>query len=277
MSSEGSPEAAALAARQHLGVGESARIDDIVRLVEEEAGIPVVLAKLPDGGPEGVYTRVRSKPFIFVNSASAPVRQRFTLAHELGHHWLGHKEVWDQEIHFADRDPNEVAANRFAAEFLVPRAAIHWWLGKQGDPDINLEILVRLAHHFRVSCEMARYRLENARRLQGQRQIAELDGAIADRDHRRLQLQLGLTEPEDSIALAADADVRVPDRMKANILWAVAQGLVEPDLAARRLRISEQQVADELRRQGVDAESGVREEPGLASEEWTIPPVPTRS
>jgi Zn-dependent peptidase ImmA (M78 family) len=60
------------------------------------------------------------------------VRQRFTIAHELGHHFLDHlpdtahvhvdrgNVILYRSSHRVDIDPQEVAANRFAAELLMP-------------------------------------------------------------------------------------------------------------------------------------------------------------
>ena len=68
---------------------------------------------------------------IGVNSHHAPTRQRFTIAHEIGHYLLGKDE---DQLH-VDRgfdlklrdltartgtDATEIKANRFAAELLMP-------------------------------------------------------------------------------------------------------------------------------------------------------------
>jgi Zn-dependent peptidase ImmA (M78 family) len=258
------PEQAANAARQDLRVGDS-RLDDLLALVEESAGIPVIVAKMP-GGPEGVYTRARGVAFILINSDGFIVeRQRFTLAHELGHHWLGHVEIWDQEIRRNDKRPKEKDANSFASEFLVPRAAVDWWFSAHDDPEIDLETLVRFAHYFRVSCPMARYRLENTKRLTGQRQIKELDEAIAAKTHRILSLRLGLMTTRDSLALASTQSVRVPQKMKANILWALSQGQISKELAVMRLRLTPGQLADELQREAAESKNELRDDSAVAS------------
>ncbi len=69
-------------------------------------------------------------------------RRRFTLAHEIGHHVLpGQQEIampclagridsWQQAL-----DPDERAANRFAAEILMPRHAIREWLDSEPSLD----------------------------------------------------------------------------------------------------------------------------------------------
>src|SRR3712207_7408724 len=59
------------------------------------------------------------------NGREATTRQRFTLAHELGHVRCGHAPAVDVDTiaDLANRtDPLEVQANAFAAELLLPRA-----------------------------------------------------------------------------------------------------------------------------------------------------------
>lgn len=57
----------------------------------------------------------------------APVRQRFTVAHELGHYALNHGSAFrDDASSFSsgNRDPKERQANQFAAELLMPKDAL---------------------------------------------------------------------------------------------------------------------------------------------------------
>src|SRR4051795_5094926 len=98
---------------------------------------------------------------LFVNGAHAAVRQRFTLAHEFGHRRLGHASVVDRpaDVFGAQHDPAEVAANYFAAEFLMPGQAVRRWArGRR----LTLDELVQLAGEYGVSAKMARIRLETA-------------------------------------------------------------------------------------------------------------------
>ncbi|MNL10517.1 hypothetical protein D3C87_1313190 [compost metagenome] len=67
---------------------------------------------------------VRNTPVIYVNANHSETRQRFTLAHEVGH-FLLHDDPTD--IYWRDfnsamgRDPKEMEANRFGASLLMPR------------------------------------------------------------------------------------------------------------------------------------------------------------
>jgi Zn-dependent peptidase ImmA (M78 family) len=112
-------------------------------------------------------------PIIGVNSANAQVRQRFTIAHELGHLLLhkGRRLILDRlvRINFRDAtsstatDTQEIEANAFAAALLLPqpllRERLHWHLE---DVQITDEQLVeRLAKDFRVSRQAMEFRLVN--------------------------------------------------------------------------------------------------------------------
>jgi IrrE N-terminal-like domain len=67
------------------------------------------------------------RPAIHFNPKDALVRQRFTIAHELGHMALGHDDAPrdDPEMFRSGvRSPIERHANQFAAELLMPESAV---------------------------------------------------------------------------------------------------------------------------------------------------------
>lgn len=113
-------------------------------------------------------------PIIGVNSLHHPNRQRFTIAHELGHLEL-HRQMITSSVHVDKnfpapmRDPKsatgteqiEIQANQFAAELLMPRTLIDQALaGKQFDIDDDGPI-EELAKKFRVSKQALEYRIRN--------------------------------------------------------------------------------------------------------------------
>jgi Zn-dependent peptidase ImmA (M78 family) len=64
---------------------------------------------------------------IGINSNHAPVRQRFSIGHELGHYLMGHENYDHGATYIEDRpsfmDPQhrqEVEANEFSAQLLMP-------------------------------------------------------------------------------------------------------------------------------------------------------------
>jgi Zn-dependent peptidase ImmA (M78 family) len=61
------------------------------------------------------------KPRIIINTTENPLRQRFTIAHELGHHVLHGSESFRDPLHMvAVYNQKEIEANEFAANILMP-------------------------------------------------------------------------------------------------------------------------------------------------------------
>lgn len=86
---------------------------------------------------------------IGVNQNHHPNRQRFSLAHEIGHYYLhrNHFELQDEDIsHKQMKDIMETEANCFASEFLMPSTLLKETFNKYKDPKI-------VARMFKVSEE----------------------------------------------------------------------------------------------------------------------------
>jgi Zn-dependent peptidase ImmA (M78 family) len=74
---------------------------------------------------------------IGVNGKHHRHRQRFTIAHELGHFFLAHPQgqCYDQEISLEEQKREfDTEANEFASELLIPYALIKEDLRKVRDP-----------------------------------------------------------------------------------------------------------------------------------------------
>jgi Zn-dependent peptidase ImmA (M78 family) len=83
--------------------------------VATHLGIEVVRFPVADGSIEGMY-RPDGGGYIFVNSQASFVRQRFTAAHEIGHHRLHGDQAF---IESSLDEPDDWEANCFAEAFLV--------------------------------------------------------------------------------------------------------------------------------------------------------------
>jgi len=128
-----------------------------------------------DGELSGMaHRRADGKGLIGVNSFHSRTRQRFTIAHELGHLLLhGDEEVYIDEKRTLGRrdeissqaiDPREIEANQFAAEVLMPEALIKQSVNMliEDKPDISVEEAIELlAHNFDVSQIAMTHRLTN--------------------------------------------------------------------------------------------------------------------
>lgn len=106
----------------------------------------------------GHYSYRDGNPLITYNLGDAPVRQRFTIAHEIGHHVHGDLDAprdTTEQFSARARDPKEVAANRFAAALLMPAALVKHMILEQRVTD-----LARLAKAFGVSTAAMEFRLK---------------------------------------------------------------------------------------------------------------------
>lgn len=113
------------------------------------------------------------KRVIGFHADHAPVRQRFTIAHEIGHYMLHVKP--SQSRLFVDRfvayrrddeqnkgkDLEEIEANAFAAALLMPEALVRHEITKQGFDLDDEDDVGELAKRFNVSSMAMSYRLIN--------------------------------------------------------------------------------------------------------------------
>jgi Zn-dependent peptidase ImmA (M78 family) len=176
-------------ARQALELDPAAPLGCLLDVVEQRAGLPVIVAALPDG-VAGACHRDGDRALLWVNGRQFAPRQRFTLAHELAHVWCshdGHAPV-DSSATLSDTvsEPLEVQANAFAAEFLVPRAAMRALV--DGEP--SLDEVVVIAAAFGVSAPVVVYRLKQLE-LASPRWIARLQGEVGEGLHEQAWHRLG--------------------------------------------------------------------------------------
>ena len=128
----------AIQSRVVRGSGRINVYDTIARL-----NVPLLFTKLD--GLLGVYKR-EPTPGVLITTQRPQNQQRFTAAHELGHHYLGHNPSLDDEsilrrAPFQARtgdDPQEVEAEAFAAVFLLPRWLLDWHCDRQNWTDADL-------------------------------------------------------------------------------------------------------------------------------------------
>lgn len=127
----------------------------IVRLIHS-LGIKYVSKPMNDQ-MSGYLKKVGDSWEIGVNSLHHPRRQKFTLAHELGHYFLhrdGHSSFEDEVIFPRNQESNpmEWEANNFAAQFLMPKDEFKT-LVASGTTSVD-----DIARHFDVSTMAVRVR-----------------------------------------------------------------------------------------------------------------------
>lgn len=116
----------------------------------------------------------KSGPILGVNSRHGSPRQRFTVAHEIGHFLLHVPKdtpasFIDKEILILNRDSRsqqgivaeEIEANFFAAEILMPAEILYREVTTSSTGVASAEWCKQLARKFNVSDDAMRFRLSN--------------------------------------------------------------------------------------------------------------------
>ena len=207
--------------RAQLGLDPAAPLRCVLSLVEQALELPVVVAALPTG-IAGCCWRDRERVVLWVNGTQAAVRQRFTLAHELGHVRCGHDHHIPvdtyETIGGRSTDSREVQANAFAAELLAPADGVRAAL--DGEP--SLEDVVAVAAAFGISTIAALYRL-NTLGLTGR--YAVLKRAIEDGLDEAVRERLDPPALGDAIAAIEPSGLpRLSPVLARSALAAVAGG-----------------------------------------------------
>jgi Zn-dependent peptidase ImmA (M78 family)/transcriptional regulator with XRE-family HTH domain len=155
------PETIAAEVRKSMGLGDGP-IPDLVSAVEAAGAVVMVTdldaARIDAIGnwPEG------HRPIFMMNSAAPADRRRFSLAHEVGH----------AVMHQVPKPDQEVEADRFASELLMPTNTVRGELA-----NVNLASLVDLKTRWGVSMSAL---IRKARDV----------NAISDYDYKRLNIAL---------------------------------------------------------------------------------------
>lgn len=126
----------------------------------DKLGLSVYYEKM-DTDQAGAILIESDKCGIIINEKDAPVRQRFTLAHEIGH-FVSYKlqDKTGSVIEYRDgasslgKNLEEVFANKFAAAILMPKIKLYEVKKIINDCD-------ELSEWFNVSSESMKYRLSN--------------------------------------------------------------------------------------------------------------------
>jgi Zn-dependent peptidase ImmA (M78 family) len=211
-------------ARAQLGLDPAAPVACILTTTEQRAGVPVLVGALPEQVAGAVW-RHDGRTLIWVNGRQAVVRQRFTVAHELGHVMCGHgRTALDTQAVLSGRtaDALEVQANAFAAEFLAPRAG----LARMLDGPPTLEDVVRIAARFGISAIAALYRC---------RTLGMVSGARADRLSDEIEAGLAehvAVEPFEDALSRLEGAPRLPAAVAGSALAGVLRGDVSVEAAA---------------------------------------------
>jgi Zn-dependent peptidase ImmA (M78 family) len=149
---------------------ESNIVEPPVNVEAIAARLGIIIRRTPTTDDvSGFLLKQAEAAVIGVNSLHHPNRQRFTIAHEIGHYMLhDFDEVHvdksvvrlRSEASSAGTDKEEVEANRFAAELLMPKEFLEPELSRFALNDLFDERgMQQLARHFQVSVQAMSNRL----------------------------------------------------------------------------------------------------------------------
>ncbi len=128
-----------------------------VNRIAEKLNINVLLRSFSDD-ISGVFFKKNNELYLGVNEKQNTYRQRFTIAHEIGHYKLHVNEIlhYDKDFFLRSKDiysPEEREANHFAGELLMPEDLINKCI------DNGIRSISVLAKRLNVSEDAMRYRL----------------------------------------------------------------------------------------------------------------------
>lgn len=162
---------------------------DLPSAIEAAFGVDVAVGDL---GPkfDGLAVSNDKVKLILAGQSRLPWRQRFTIAHELGHMLAGDNQGvhLDEDIVASTRsgEHSEMRANAFAAALLMPEELLRAAVGIRG---LSREGFGELACRLRVSPNALAYRLLNFRLIDAgtcdhlKRETAQSVVALAGLDH----------------------------------------------------------------------------------------------
>ncbi|HWI81573.1 ImmA/IrrE family metallo-endopeptidase [Ramlibacter sp.] len=256
----------ARASQLHEDLGLKNRLragDEPIDVLGAMASLDIAVVFKPLKGLLGAYLRVPGAAGVVITSERPLHVQRFTAAHELGHHVFEHPLSTDSTVGYAARgerrgyDENELEADAFASEFLMPRWLIAAHMRRRSytkqdlfRTDVIYQLSLRLAVSYSALCWalyghglFAHDQAEQmaSREPKGAKQMAAADvvpqtwhpdvWALSERDHRSIIIG----GPEDLVVLELE------EHSTAGFAW----DLREAKALGMRIRADERVVVDE--------------------------------
>ena len=170
------------------------------------------------------------------------MRQRSTLAHELGHVLF---ENWSDGnvLDWSTRSPAEVRADAFARHLLVPVDGLREFIGTRSP--IVLSTLSAVVQRFLVSPQIASIALYQAGRIEEATKQEWMAWSAP-----QLAARFGWTDQYQMLQASSDRR-RAPQRLLARAIVGYAEGILPPQAIARLRGVSLETVLAELGEAGV--------------------------
>jgi Zn-dependent peptidase ImmA (M78 family) len=153
---------------EELGITDTQGHVD-VDAVARKLGLPVVRSAMGDD-ISGMLVSKPGMTTICINKDQHANRQRFTIAHEIGHHVLRHlfagehvhvdRVIMRNALSSEGTDAREIEANQFAASLLMPEHMVHHHLLALKSQYVE-DVIPKLAKQFKVSDQAMAFRLSS--------------------------------------------------------------------------------------------------------------------
>ena len=220
----------------------SGPIQDLASFIEEHTGAFVVIDDLPPN-VDGVSLRDPETGYAVVAASTALPweRQRFTLAHELGHLVAG--EMMVEEVSSQAGNHRETAAHEFARNLLIPTGDLEPTKADEGWTAMDA---ARVAWRYRVSPQVVGIQLERAG-IGNRRLTDELAQVSAE-----AWSGIGGWAPERGSLAAAASMRRIPPLLADRALEAWRNSRIPAATIGRLLNYSTEQVESLLKEVGIE-------------------------
>jgi Zn-dependent peptidase ImmA (M78 family) len=237
---EGSAFAAQFRHDHHLGVQP---LGDLVAIIEQATGIDVAVL---DVGPDehGLTMRDPARGTVYIGVARTrnPMRQRSTLAHEVGH--VLFQDWADSDAgDWSDRNPAETRADAFARHLLVPVEGLRDFIGDRSLAGVSA--LSPVVQRFLVSPPIAAIALCQAGYID---EATKRDWMTLSTPY--LAARYGWTDQYQ--VLQANSDQRrAPQRLLARAITGYVEGVLPLQAIATLRGITPEAMLEELHEAGV--------------------------
>jgi Zn-dependent peptidase ImmA (M78 family) len=219
------------------------------------AGVDLALHDFGRDGGDGLYYWDGEAGLVVINTGTPwRLRQRFTGAHELGHHVMHRPDSApfvhaDRDI-FEGTDEFEEEANAFASHLLAPAPGLERVLREWDVDEVTPNVVALLMQEFGVSYDTTVYRLHNSQLI---------NAATRDRlkreglnNVRRLTREIGFVE---NVAYPLPQSP-LPDWFEAETMQVFADGGLTEARLAELLRLSVDEAVRRVDESNVESSRG---------------------
>jgi Zn-dependent peptidase ImmA (M78 family) len=238
--SEGSASAARFRKAHRLGLQP---LGDLLEIIEQATEIDVAVL---DVGPDehGLTMRdpLHGTIFIGVARTKNPMRQRSTLAHELGHVLFG-DWVDSDTGDWSGRNPAEIRADAFARHLLVPIDGLREFIDTPSQ--VGLPTLSAVVQRFLISPQIAAIALHQAGYIED---ATKQEWMTLSAPH--LAARFGWVDQYQALQVVSDRR-RSPQRLLARAIAGYAEGVLPAQAIARLRGVSLDTIVSELADAGV--------------------------